>query len=75
MGIAANLLKDIDRFLTRHKMPESNFGKEAFNDTAFVRRLRGGMNPRAKRIDECYSFMAKEERRREKAKAKEERAA
>lgn len=53
------LLNDIDTFCDENGISPTDFGTHALNDSAFVGRLRTGLNPTLSRIERCYQFMKK----------------
>lgn len=53
------LLQDVASFVMRHRMPETRFGDLALGDTAFVRNLRNGREPRAVTAAKVRAFMAR----------------
>lgn len=54
----AKFLAEIERFIDKHQMDTSAFGKLARNDPAFVLRLRRGRVPHVDTMDEVREFMA-----------------
>lgn len=57
----AQLRRDVDAFIERHKMKPHEFGLLARNDTAFVSRLRGCGRIGAKAAAEARLFMQRYE--------------
>jgi len=56
-GVAAQLLEDIERFLTDHDMTPTMFGRRAVNDDRVVFRLREGKGLHSETIDKLRRFM------------------
>lgn len=52
------LLLEIDAYLAEHGISQTQFGREALNDTAFVSRLRRGTDVRMETADRVRAFMA-----------------
>jgi hypothetical protein len=63
MSIRDELLRDIERFLTRTGMDHTRFGKEALNDPAFVSRLRAGKDVRTRTVERIRKFIGDNRRR------------
>jgi hypothetical protein len=68
-SVAGRLLEEIDAFMSRHEMSETQFGLSFLNNHRFVPRLRlfvdgkeGGRDVRSATIDEIRRAMAKYER-------------
>lgn len=57
MSTTASLLADIEMFCALNGMSIRQFGIAAFDDTAFVYRLRKGLDVRASKIDQARLFM------------------
>lgn len=57
-----DLIDDIDDFCARHGMSDSQFGRMALNNPAFVGRVRGlydrpPLDPRRSTVDRVYDWM------------------
>lgn len=48
----------VARFMKRHKMAPSTFGRKALGDPGFVRRLNAGLVPRPTTMNTAERFMA-----------------
>lgn len=57
-SIRETLLAQIDAFCAEWDMNQTEFGRQAVNDPAFVTRLRGKTNIGIARIDAARRFMA-----------------
>ena len=51
------LLKEIEAFIERTRMPQTTFGRLALNDLGFVRRLRNGADVNTATADKLREFM------------------
>lgn len=59
MDTINDLIGDIESYLARTGMTETQFGLAAINDGSLIsRRLRGGMNVKISTIDKVRRFMA-----------------
>ncbi|HKJ75245.1 MAG TPA: hypothetical protein VKA19_14110 [Alphaproteobacteria bacterium] len=56
----SDLLLEIEKFLLRHDMSASAFGKEAVNDRGFVRQLRRGRQLLPNTMRKVREFMVKD---------------
>lgn len=56
--LLAELLGEIDAFLTASGMSESKFGVEVMGDKHFIRELRKGRDCQASTIDRVREFIA-----------------
>ena len=52
------LLRKIEKFLSRHEMPWTKFGRLAAHDPRFVADLRNGRTPRPPTRKRIEAFMA-----------------
>ena len=52
------LLRKIEKFLSRHEMPWTKFGRLAAHDPRFVADLRNGRTPRLSTHKRIEAFMA-----------------
>jgi len=68
------LLAEIDAFMARDdvRIKESTFGRQALNDSKFVRRLRGGMSISVDRFERVRAFIRNYQPRRALAATPEE---
>jgi hypothetical protein len=60
----ADLLEEIQSFLTRHKMKPSRFGLEAMNDGALVPHLKAGRSLTLKSARRVMDYMRAAEQQR-----------
>ena len=51
------LLAKIEKFLSRHPMSESTFGRLAVSDARFIHELRGGRQSRSETVLRVMDFM------------------
>jgi hypothetical protein len=51
------LLTEIEAFCAAHGVRESRFGRDALNDTEFVKNLRSGREPRRATVEKVRRFM------------------
>lgn len=54
----SNLVEDIERFCSTHKMAESQFGILALNDKNLVPQLRAGRDVRMSTAERVREFIA-----------------
>ena len=52
------LIRDIEKFLRRHDIPATKFGRLAAQDPRFVLDLRMGREPRAHTAARIHAYMA-----------------
>lgn len=52
------LIKDIERFCARHKMPDTRFGELALNDKPFLSQIRKGRRLWPETESKVRDFMA-----------------
>lgn len=52
------LIQEIDEFVAKHGMADSQFGKLAVNDRHLVRDIRDGRDLRLSTVDRIRNFMA-----------------
>ena len=71
MSTHAEFLADIEAFLIKHGMPKTRLGREAMHDTAFVSRIRSGMDLRTRQMDRVYKWMAEYKPEKKSSKAKD----
>lgn len=57
-SLAKELLDQIEKFLARHDMAHTTFGRLSCNDAHAVRRLREGIGLTVRRVDIYRAFMA-----------------
>jgi len=57
METQAQLLSEIEAFLSTRKMAETTFGRMAVNDGKFVSRLRSGANMTLATIDRVRTYI------------------
>jgi TnpA family transposase len=57
METQAQLLSEIESFLSTRKMAETTFGRMAVNDGKFVSRLRNGANMTLATIDRARTYI------------------
>jgi hypothetical protein len=77
MSSADALLGEIDAFLQRTGITQTQFGQKCMNNGSFIRQLRNGSGVTLRTLDKVRSFMAEwddNDRRRQKRRA-EARAA
>ncbi len=56
-SIRDDLLKEINEFLTKHKMAPATLGRDALGDMGFVLRLRAGRDIRIGTADRVRAYM------------------
>ena len=73
MSSADALLREIDAFLQRTGITQTQFGQEAMNNGSFVRQLRSGSGITLRTLDKVRAFMTEwddqKRRRRQKRRA------
>lgn len=52
------IIQEIDEFLAKHTMAESQFGKLAVNDRHLVKQIREGRDLRLSTVERIRAFMA-----------------
>lgn len=57
MSAQEDLLRDIEKFIAKHRMPETVFGAKAMNDTALVAKLRKGRSVRLVTAERLRAFI------------------
>ena len=57
MNTQLKLLADIDAFCKTHQLNDSEFGRMAFNNVAFVHYLRKGRSIKLDTYDKALKFM------------------
>ena len=73
MSSADALLGEIDAFLQRTGMTQTQFGQEAMNNGSFVRQLRSGSGITLRTLDKVRAFMSEwDERKRRRPKRRAE---
>lgn len=55
------LLRRIERFIRRHGMPPTRFGREAVGDPRFVFDLRRGREPREETVARVVNWLDRHE--------------
>jgi hypothetical protein len=78
MSSADALLSEIDAFLQRTGMTQTQFGQEAMNNGSFVRQLRNGYGVTLRTLDKVRAFMSEwdaEQKRRRPRRRSEAHAA
>jgi hypothetical protein len=58
MSSAEALLGEIDAFLQRTGMTQTQFGEESMNNRSFVRQLRNGGGVTLRTLDKVRAYMA-----------------
>ena len=62
MSTQAQLLAEIEAFLSQRRMAETTFGRLAVNDGKFVGRLRGGANMTLATVEKVRRYLASQAR-------------
>ena len=70
MSSADTLLHEIEAFLQRTGMTQTQFGQEAMNNSSFVRQLRNGSGVTLRTLDKVRAFTAEWEKKRRRVRPK-----
>lgn len=58
MNLQEQFTREVEAFLSQHKLKAATFGRKALNDPMFVNDLRDGRSPTLETIDRVREFMS-----------------